>query len=193
MVLKIVLGLVLLLVIAIVVLVIAAMSQPNEFTVQRSLSMAAPPEVAFAHVNDLTKWEAWSPWEKLDPNMKKTFTETTAGDGASYTWDGSKDVGEGTLTIARSQPTERIDFNLQFVRPFACENDVVFTFVPSGDQTTVTWKMDGKHTLFSKVMGLFISMDKMCGDQFTEGLESLKQITENEAKQASPGVAETTS
>lgn len=193
MILKIVLGVVVVLVIAIVIILIAAMTRPNEFSVQRSLAMTAPPEIAFAHVNDLTKWEAWSPWEKLDPNVQKTFGDQTAGDGAFYTWNGDGNVGEGTLTITKSQPHEQINFDLKFVRPFACENDVVFTFVPRGDQTTVTWKMDGRHTLFSKIMGLFMSMDKMCGDQFNQGLQSLKTITEAETRQLSPGVAETAS
>ncbi|MCC9604535.1 SRPBCC family protein [Blastopirellula sp. JC732] len=193
MILKIVLGIVLLLILAIVVILIAAMTRPNEFTYERSLSMTAPPEVVFAHVNDLKKWEAWSPWEKFDPNMKKTYGETIAGDGAKYSWDGNKDIGEGSLTIAKSEPYEQIKFDLKFIRPFACENDVYFTFVPSGDQTTVSWRMDGKNNFMGKVMSLFMNMEKMCGDQFTEGLENLKKIAEEEAKQPSPGVAETAS
>ncbi|EAQ79691.1 SRPBCC family protein [Blastopirellula marina] len=193
MILKIIIGVVVALAGLVVIVVIAAMLQPNEFSVQRSLSMSAPPEIAFAHVNDLKKWEAWSPWEKLDPNMRKTYTDNVVGEGASYSWDGNSDIGEGSLTIIQSTPEQQIDMDLKFVRPFACENDVVFTFVPSGEQTTVTWKMDGKNTFFSKVMCLFISMDKMVGSQFSEGLESLKKISEAETKHASPGVANTPS
>ncbi|UUO08880.1 SRPBCC family protein [Blastopirellula sp. J2-11] len=193
MILKIIVGVVVALVILVVIVVIAAMMQPNEFTVQRSLPISAPPEIVFSHINDLKKWEAWSPWEKLDPDMRKTYTDNVVGEGASYSWDGDSNIGEGSLTIVKSTPDQQIDMDLKFIRPFACENDVVFTFVPNAGQTTITWKMDGKNTFFSKVMCLFMSMDNMVGSQFAEGLENLKKIAEEEAKPTSPEAADTPS
>ncbi|TWT31372.1 SRPBCC family protein [Blastopirellula retiformator] len=193
MILKIVLGIVLLLVLAVVVILIAAMTRPNQFSYARSMKMAAPPEVVFPHVNNLQKWEAWSPWEKLDPNMKKTYGDTVEGEGAYYAWNGDGNVGAGAITIAESQPYEKIKMDLKILRPFACENDVFFTFASDGDQTNVTWRMDGKNNFMAKVTSLFMNFEEMCGNQFTEGLESLKQITEEEVKQASPGEAGSTS
>ena len=92
----------------IVVFAVIVAMQPAEFRVMRSATIAAPAPVVFAQVNDFHKWEAWSPWEKLDPNMKKTYEGAPAGTGAIYAWSGNKDVGEGRMTLTESRPNELI-------------------------------------------------------------------------------------
>ncbi len=166
---------------AAVVLVLAVVIslRPSDFHVERSLAMAAPPARVFEEVNNLHQWEAWSPWAKRDPNMKKSYEGPEAGAGAVYHWDGNAEVGAGNVTIAESQPDERIGIRLVMVRPFACDNAVEFTFKPQGDQTVVTWGMDGKYNFITKAMGLFMSMDRMIGGDFEQGLTSLKTIVES--------------
>jgi hypothetical protein len=122
-----------------VVLVIVIATRPTEFRVQRSATIAAPAPVVFAQVNDFHKWDAWSPYVKRDPGMKKTFEGAPAGVGAIYTWSGNHEVGEGRTTIIESRPSELIRIKLEFVRPFASTSTAEFTFKPEGERTAVTW------------------------------------------------------
>jgi len=169
-------------VIAIVVLVaavlIVAATRPDTFRVERSASIKAPPEKIFALINDFNRWGAWSPWEKKDPAMKRTFGATTSGKGASYAWDGNKDVGQGSMEIAQSVPPSKIELNLDFVRPFKAHNLVVFTLEAKGEATNVTWAMQGDLPYFAKIIHLFVNMDKMVGNDFEAGLSNLKSIAE---------------
>ncbi|MBA2114362.1 SRPBCC family protein [Bremerella alba] len=180
-----VLNIVLFLLIGLIVLAfalaIAVSLQPNEFQVTRSMKMDAPPEVVFPHVNQFAAWKAWSPYEKLDPNMTTTLEGPTAGQGAVMRWAGNGNAGAGSTTIVQSEPNESIQIDLQMTAPMDCHNDVVFTFRPEGKSTVVTWSMSGKVDLMAKFFHLIIDIDKMCGDQFTEGLASLKEISEKQA------------
>lgn len=156
--------------------------QPDDFTVSRSIAISAPPDVVFSQVNDLRKWDAWSPWEKLDPAMKKTLEEPTEGVGAVYRWEGNSQVGSGSNTITESKPNELIRFKLAMFKPFEGTNDVDFTFEPKGDQTVVTWRMKGKLVFITKIMNVLIGMDSMIGGNFQSGLEQLKSVSEAVAK-----------
>jgi uncharacterized protein YndB with AHSA1/START domain len=158
-------------------LVIVAM-QPSDFRVVRSTTIAAPPEAVFPHVNELKKWDAWSPWAKLDPNAKSTFEGPEAGTGAVMTWAGNNDVGEGRMTITENRPNELVQFKLEFYKPMAGTCTAEFAFKPEGNQTTVTWSMSGQNNFMAKAVGLFMDCDAMVGGQFEQGLANLKSATE---------------
>jgi len=158
-------------------LVVVAM-QPSDFRIERAATISAPPAAVFAQVNDFHKWEAWSPWEKLDPAMKKNFEGAAAGTGAIYSWIGNSEVGEGRMTITESRPNELIGIKLEFLKPFAATNTTEFVFKPAGDQTAVTWSMFGKNNFMSKAFGLFMNMDKMIGTDFEKGLAQMKVVAE---------------
>ena len=164
--------------IVIVVLLIVIALQPSDFRVARSATIAAPPTVVFEHVNDLHKWEDWSPWAKLDPNMKSRYEGATTGPGASYAWLGNNEVGEGRMTITESRPSDLVGIKLEFVKPFAATNAVEFTFKPEGPNTNVTWSMTGKKNYMAKAMHLVVNMDKMCGGMFEKGLTTMKSVVE---------------
>ncbi|MCI0526494.1 MAG: SRPBCC family protein [Nitrospira sp.] len=164
-------------VIIIAVVVVVAM-QPSEFHVVRMATMSAPAPAIFAQVNDFHNWEAWSPWAKLDPAMKKTYEGAPAGTGAISTWAGNNQVGEGHATITESRPSDLIRIELEFVRPFAATNTVEFTFKPEGNQTAVTWSMSGKNNFIAKAVHLFMDMDKMVGGDFEKGLAQMKSVVE---------------
>jgi uncharacterized protein YndB with AHSA1/START domain len=166
-----------------VVLVVVIATRPTEFRVQRSATIAAPAPLVFAQVNDFHKWEAWSPYVKRDPAMKKTFEGAPAGVGAIYTWSGNNEVGEGRTTIIESRPGELIRIKLEFVRPFASTSTAEFTFKPEGDRTAVTWALDGRNGLPAKAMGLVMNMDRMIGDDFEKGLAQIKAIAEATPRQ----------
>jgi hypothetical protein len=157
-------------------------TRPNEFRVVREALIKAPPEVVFSYVDDLRKWDDWSPWAKLDPNCKMTYGEIDKGKGASYQWNGNNKVGEGRLTVVESRPFSELGLRLEFIRPFQCENDVDFTFKAEQGGTRVIWGMNGKNNLMSKTMCLVMNMDKMVGKDFEKGLTSLRAIAENGAK-----------
>jgi carbon monoxide dehydrogenase subunit G len=159
------------------VLILAA-TKPDTFRVQRAAIVEAPPEKVFAFINDFKRWGAWSPWEKKDPEMKRTFGAATSGKGAVYAWDGNKDVGQGRMEIAESVPPSKVAIKLDFLKPFEAHNMVEFTLEPEGDGTNVTWAMQGDSPYFAKIMQVFVSMDRMVGKDFEAGLTNLKAAAE---------------
>jgi uncharacterized protein YndB with AHSA1/START domain len=162
----------------IVVFVIIVALQPSEFRIVRSATISAPAPAVFAQVNDFHHWEAWSPWAKLDPAAKATFEGPPAGRGAIFRWAGNNEVGEGSMTITESRPSDLIRIKLEFLRPFAATNTAEFTFKPEGSQTAVTWSMEGKNNFIAKAVCLFMNMDKMVGGQFEKGLAQMKSVAE---------------
>jgi hypothetical protein len=160
----------------IAVLGIAA-TKPDTVHVERSLSMNASPAEIHPQINNYKNWMAWSPWEKQDPNMKRSFSGPESGVGAKYAWVGNDNVGTGDMTITSSEP-EKITLDLHFVKPFEGTSKVTFTMVPQGDATKVTWAMDGDNAFPCKVMQVFMSMDDCCGKEFEKGLASLKTVSE---------------
>ena len=170
------------LVVIIVGLAIFVSMQPAEFRVARSATMSAPAPLVFAQVNDLHNWEKWNPWQKVDPAMKLQFSGPPAGVGAAYAWQGNKDVGEGRLSIIDSQPSDQVRIKLEFLKPFTATNTAIFTFKPNGNQTEVTWAMEGRNNFMAKAMHLVMNMDKMVGGQFEKGLADMKAAVETSPK-----------
>jgi polyketide cyclase/dehydrase/lipid transport protein len=165
----------------VVFLVVVAM-QPDDFRIERSATMRAPAPAAFAQVNDFQNWRAWSPWEKVDPALKRTYDGPKAGTGAVYAWQGNKDVGEGRMTITDSRPGELVRIKLEFFKPFPATNTAEFRFNQSGpDSTAVTWTMTGQNNFLSKAICLFVSMDRMVGGMFEQGLTQMKSIVETKS------------
>lgn len=163
--------------IAILFLILIA-GRPDDFIVSRATQIAAAPDQVFPHVNELKKWDAWSPWAKLDPNAKNTFAGPAAGVGSSMSWAGNRKVGAGRMTIAESRANELIRFNLEFLRPFQATNFALFTFKSVGSQTEVSWSMTGRNNLFFKLFGLFMDCDALVGKDFENGLARLKTVAE---------------
>ena len=171
-----------LLVLAVIILVFVAVvwTRPDEFRVERSITISAQPEAVFPHVNNLHNWKAWSPWAKLDPNAKETFQGPAEGKDAHFAWAGNHEVGEGSMTVTESRPNESIRFRLDFVKPFRGTNTAEFMFRSEGEKTLVIWSMFGKSNFIAKAVGLFMNCDKMVGGQFEKGLADLKTVTEQE-------------
>jgi hypothetical protein len=158
-------------------LVIAA-TKPDTFRVQRATSINAPPEKIFAHINDFHNWVAWSPYEHLDPTMKKTYSGPASGKGAVYEWDGNDKAGAGRMEITDTSPPSKVTIKLDFIKPFEAHNLVEFTLVPLGGSTDVTWDMHGSSPYLFKLMCLFMNMDEMIGKDFETGLANLKARAE---------------
>lgn len=138
--------------------------------------------MVFAQLNDMKLWSAWSPWEKLDPDMKRTFDGPANGVGASYRWSGNDKVGEGLMSITESQPDERVVYKLEFIKPWASVATVTIALRPEGDGVAATWSMDGTNDFMGKAMSLVMDMDKMIGKDFEQGLVNLKNTSEAAAQ-----------
>ena len=171
---KILIGLAALILILIAVVAI----QPSDFRVDRTTKIAASPADVFAQVNDFHKWEAWSPWAKLDPAAKVTFEGPEAGQGAVMNWAGNDKVGEGKLTIVESRPSDLVKTKVDFVKPFEGTSTSQFDFKPEGDQTEDTWTMSGHHNFIDKAFCLVMNGRKMIGDDMEKGLAQLKSVAE---------------
>jgi len=159
-------------------LLVFAASKPDTFRVQRSASIAAPPEKIFPHLNDLHAHHAWSPFEK-DPAMKRTHSGAPSGKGAVYEWEGNREVGKGRIAITESVPSSKLVLALDMLKPFQAHNTVEYTLEPKGSATNITWAMYGQQPFMAKLMSTFINCDKMVGSQFELGLAKLKTIAEH--------------
>ncbi len=157
-------------------------TRPDHFRIERSAEIAAPGGVVFSLINDFHPWADWSPWEKIDPNMKKTFEGPSAGPGAVYSWTGDKKVGAGRMTIIESRIGEFVSINLEFFRPFKATNQTKFILAPTPVGTHVNWSMDGKNNFMGKAFSLVMNMDAMVGKDFERGLANLDTAAQAEAK-----------
>jgi hypothetical protein len=165
----------------ILALVVVISMRPGAFRIARSTTIAAPSSTIFPHVNDLHAWEAWSPFEKIDPNMTRSYEGPRTGVGASQLWSGNSRAGEGRSTITESHPSDHIRLKLEFKRPMKATNTADFTFEPDGNQTVVTWCMTGENGFMGKAFTMFVNMDKMLGGEFDKGLASLKAVAEGKS------------
>ena len=169
-------------VISILVLLLLAAKQPADFKYSRSETMNASDKNIFEHLNDLHKVNAWSPWVKLDPNLVQTYSGEPYGVGAVYEWEGNSRVGKGRMTIVQSKPNTLVRTKLEFIKPIAATNVGEFKVEWDGKKSTVYWSMEGKNAFIGKIMGLFMNMEKMIGDQFSQGLSDLTKIVEKKPK-----------
>jgi uncharacterized protein YndB with AHSA1/START domain len=169
-----------LIVLALVIVLVYAATKPDAFRVQRAATIQAPPERVFPLINDFSSWRAWSPWEKKDPDLKRTYAGPASGKGAVYEWEGNKNVGQGRMEITDAAPPSRVTIRLDFLKPFEAHNTAEFTLDGRGDGTTVTWTMDGRQPFMLKVMSVFLDMDRIIGKDFEAGLANLKALAEKE-------------
>ncbi len=164
----------------IVALVVLVAMQPSTYSVARSTTISAPPEKVFAQVNDLAAWKGWSPFEKLDPNAKMTVSSPSAGEGASISWSGNSEVGEGTMTIIESRPNELVELEQVFVKPLPGTARMALTLAPEAGGTRLTWRLTGENTFTGKAMCLLMDMESVIGPHFEQGLASIKTIAEGQ-------------
>lgn len=153
-------------------------TRPDELRVTRAAVIAAPPDRIYAHLANLPGWRAWSPWEKKDPAMKRTFEGPESGVGAAYGWEGNKDVGSGRMQVTQAVPPSKVVIDLHFLKPFEARNTAEFTLAAEGAGTRVTWVMFGPANFVSKLMGVFMDMDRLIGRDFEAGLANLKALCE---------------
>lgn len=171
---------VLLLALCLVVIALLALaaSKPDNFRVQRSRVIQAPAEKIFPFINDLAQWGLWSPWEKMDPTMKKTLSGPPSGVGAVSAWDGDKRVGSGRMEIIDSAAPSKVTLRLDFFKPMKAQHNAEFTLQPKEGGTEVTWAMYGRQPFIGKIFSIFCQMDKICGPAFEQGLAALKGLAE---------------
>jgi len=169
-------------VVVLVILAVVVATRPAAFHIERSTTIAAPAEVVFERVNDFRAWGDWSPWEKMHPQMARPFGGPPGGEGSTYAWRGNSKVGEGRMTIERSERPGRIVIKLEFLKPFAATNTATFTFSPApGGGTAVNWAMDGRNNFMAKAFHMVMDVDKMVGADFERGLAAMKTVAEAKA------------
>ena len=155
-----------------------AATSPDTLHVQRATRIAAPPEKIFAFINDFRRWGAWSPYEKIDPAMKRTFSGPASGKGAVYAFEGNSKVGAGRLEITDASAPAKVRLTLDMIKPIAGRNVIEFALEPQGGATNVLWTMHGRKPLIARLLAAFCSIDRMIGEQFEEGLANLKAAAE---------------
>ena len=148
------------------------------YTVTRSTTIAAPVERVHDLVADFHEWTTWSPWEGLDPAMRRTYSGADAGVGARYAWEGNRKAGKGDMEITADAP-QQVDVALRFEKPFAARNRIELVLTPSGDaSTSVEWRMHGELSGLLRLFSVVRSMDSLVGRDFEKGLARLKRVAE---------------
>jgi hypothetical protein len=155
-----------------------AATRPDTFRVERTVAMRASPATIFPLINDFHSWSSWSPYERLDPAMKKTFSGAASGKGAVYEWEGNSKAGKGRMEILDSSAPSKVTIKLDFFKPMEGHNTAEFALEIQGDSTRVTWAVYGPNVFIAKVMSVFVSMDSLLGKEFAKGLANLKALTE---------------
>ena len=153
----------------------------DTYTVVRSATIDAPPASVYDQIANFRDWTKWSPWERVDPELKRTYSGAESGTGAVYGWSGNRKAGQGRMEITEVTAPSRVQIDLVFEKPWKARNDTLFTIEPEGSGCRVTWSMTGRKTLMTKVMGIFKSMDKLLGPDFETGLAQLKATAEKSA------------
>ncbi|WP_420602103.1 SRPBCC family protein [Flagellimonas sp.] len=163
----------------VLLILILAMIAPKSYNVSRSIEIAKPKNEVFENLRFLKNQDAWSPWNKKDPNMEKKFTGTDGEVGATSYWNGNKDVGEGEQELTKIVDGERIESELRFLKPWKSTSDAYLLTEDAGaGSTKVTWGFSGKNKFPTSIFMLFMNMDKAVGSDFEEGLASLKTLLE---------------
>jgi hypothetical protein len=158
----------------------AAARQPRSFQIARSITTSAPSDRVYGYFRDLANWRSWSPYDGRDPAMETSLSTPSHGVGATYAWNGNRNVGAGKLTITNDTPGSSVEMDLEFDRPFKCRNHVTWKVEDEGGSRRISWVMDGRNDdLMPRVFGLFMNMDTMVGNDFETGLATLKGIVEN--------------
>ena len=152
--------------------------QPDAYEVERSVTIAAPADQVFENVNNLRKWESWSPWAMIDPDAKIAFEGPEVGKGAAMTWNGNDEVGESKMTVVESDPDTNVNIKVSFTRPFEGDTNSAFSFTPKGDQTDDAWSMHGTHSFMEKVFCVVLNGLGMMGKDIDKGLSQLKSVAE---------------
>jgi len=155
-----------------------AATLPDNFQIQRSVSIKAPPERIFPLVNNLKTMNDWNPFAKQDPTIRLTYTEPASGKGAANDWTSDGRAGQGRLEITESVPPSRVTMRLDTIKPMEGHNTIVFALRPQADGTDVSWSMTGTCPYIAKVIQVFVSMDRMLGGTFEQGLADLKAMAE---------------
>ncbi len=166
-----------------VVLLVAALlawtaTRPDNFRLERSITIKAPPERIYSQITDFRLWGAWSPWDKIDPAQKREFGGPAQGKGSTYSWQGNKEVGKGRMEIIEAAPASLVRIKIDFIEPMEGHNTIDFTLKAEGNSTRVTQAMYGPNPFMAKLMSLVFNMEKMVGPKFEEGLGNLKTIAE---------------
>ena len=163
------------------VLVAVVALQPSTFSIERSTSIAAPPDIIYPHIASLRAMDEWSPWAKMDANMKIVYAGPESGVGARSKWEGPE-MGKGRLSITAVKPDQEIEMNLEMVEPMQANNHILFSLDSRDDVTEVTWRMEGRNGFIGKAFAMFLSMDDMVGSPFEQGLAALKEVSEADAR-----------
>lgn len=150
----------------------------KQFRVERSISISGPADRVFDQIVDFHRWTGWSPWEDIDPALRRHYGGPDSGVGATYEWEGNRKAGKGRMEIVAVDAPHRVEIEIHFLKPFKAHNHIRFELAADGPTTTVTWSMTGPKTLGTRIMGIFTSMDKLVGGDFEKGLARLKAVVE---------------
>lgn len=167
----------LLVVVALGALLAYAATRPDTFSLSRSIAINAPAARIFPLIADFHEWTRWSPWEKMDPALSRTYSGAERGVGAVYEWQGAK-TGQGRMEVAEAREPSLVSIKLDFIKPFPAKNIATFSLTEYSGATTVTWSMSGPQAFMGKVVSVFMSMEKIVGGSFEKGLADLKRVSE---------------
>lgn len=158
----------------------AGLLLPTQFTVERDITIAAPPEKVYSLIADPREWKRWSVWNQRDPAMTITYDGPASGAGARWSWQ-SKSEGSGEMEFTEAKMPEGIAYRLTFAE-FGMTSvgrlQLTSAEVAGKPFTRVAWTNEGDVGLnpVNRWFGAF--MDRLVGPDFEAGLVNLKKLAE---------------
>lgn len=171
-------GILVVIIVVIISVLVYASTKPDTFYVERRISIQAKPEKIFPYLDDLHKWNEWSPWAKMDPNPERIYTGPATGVGAKFAWKGNSKIGIGSMEIVEANAPSKIVIRLEFIKPFEGSSTAQFTLIEQQGMTEVIWSNTGPVKFIGKVVSLFLNCEKMIGKNLEEGLAGIKALAE---------------
>lgn len=152
--------------------------KPSHYEIARQVTIQAPADKIFPFVNNRTLANSWNPFIQQDAEIKLSYSGPEVGVGSQTHWESSKQMGTGTATVIESVPHQKVLVKLEYTKPFSMHQEAVYLLESNGKETTVTWKTYGENNYICRLMNTCMNMDKLVGNTFTVGLQTLKNRVE---------------
>ncbi len=166
-----------------VVYLVLCAAGPKKMEVSESMTMNASPAAIWEEIADFSKWNAWSPWHKLDPNMKSTIVGNPGEVGHGQSWESTDGgVGKGSQKFSEVRTNEFLKSEMHFNGDTEHPAYAAFTLAPDGEGTKVTWSMDGETPFMFRGLSMVMGMNKMIAAEYQKGLGDLKKLVEAKPK-----------
>jgi uncharacterized protein YndB with AHSA1/START domain len=163
------------------IFILAALS-PTNWTIKAEIIINKSQSDVFNYIKILRNAEHYSKWVMTDPQLKKEFKGEDGTVGFAYSWESAmKQVGQGEQEILNIVASERIDYEIRFIKPFegVSKSSLILESVAES-QTKVTWTFSSSNNYMMKVFHVLMNLKKALAKDLHISLINLKTVLEKQ-------------